>query len=221
MDVEPARTLIPLLRIFFHLLYNQFAWTYDLVSWSVSIGMWNEWIKSILPEVTGQQILELGHGPGHVQIALLQEGKQVTGIDLSPYMGRICSKRIRKARKQPNIVNGNALHLPFPNNSFDQIVSTFPTPYIIDDHTIAEMYRVLRSGGSFILLPVAWITGGNILYKAAAWLFKFTGQTPDIDKNIYVEEAKRFSQVGFKTSIEIKELINSQVMLISGVKTID
>jgi ubiquinone/menaquinone biosynthesis C-methylase UbiE len=221
MDVRHARALIPLLRIFFRLLYNQFAWTYDLVSWSVSIGMWNDWIKSILSDITGQQILELGHGPGHLQLALLQKGKQVTGIDLSPYMGRICSKRIRKAQKRPYLVNGTALHLPFPKNSFDQIVSTFPTPYIIEDHTITEMYRVLRPGGSFIILPVAWITGGNILHKTAAWLFKFTGQAPNIDKNIYLEELKHFNLVGFITNLEMRELSNSQVMLIRGVKTVE
>jgi ubiquinone/menaquinone biosynthesis C-methylase UbiE len=221
MDAGPPRTLIPLLRIFFHLLYNQFAWTYGLVSWSVSLGMWNDWIKSILDNINGQQILELGHGPGHLQLALLQKGKQATGIDLSRHMGRICFKRIRKTQNQPRLVNGSTLHLPFPSNAFDQIVSTFPTQYIIDDNTIAEMYRVLRPGGNFIILPVAWITGGSILHKAAAWLFKFTGQAPNIDNNIYMEESKRFKQVGFETSIEMRELPNSQVMLLHGLKKIE
>jgi ubiquinone/menaquinone biosynthesis C-methylase UbiE len=220
MDVKFARVLIPLLRIFFNLLYHQFAWTYDLVSGLVSIGMWNDWIKSIIPDITGQQILELGHGPGHLQIALLQEGKQVTGIDLSPQMGKICAKRIRKAHKQPVLVNGSALHLPFPENTFDQIVSTFPTEYITTQNTILEIYRVLQPGGIFLLLPAAWITGRNILYKAAAWLFKVTGQTPTIEENIFTNEIKSFTQAGFKIHSEIKKLDNSQVMLLHGMKTI-
>lgn len=218
MDVEPARALIPLLRIFFDLLYHQFAWTYDLVSGLVSIGMWNDWIKSILPDITSHQILELGHGPGHLQLALLAEGKQATGIDLSPQMGIICKKRIRKAKKQPSLVNGNALNLPFPNNAFDQILSTFPTQYIISLNTIMEMHRVLRPGGDFLILPVAWITGRKIWHKAAAWLFRFTGQTPKLEDNLYVDELKRFDQVGFKTNIETRELRNSQVMIIRGIK---
>jgi ubiquinone/menaquinone biosynthesis C-methylase UbiE len=220
MDGKPARALIPLLRIFFNLLYHQFAWAYNLISWIVSIGMWNDWIKSIIPDLSGQQILELGHGPGHLQLALLQLGKQVTGIDLSPHMGRITAKRIRKNHKQPYLVNGNAQYLPFPDETFDQIVSTFPTQYIIAKETILEMHRVLRPGGDFIILPLAWITGGNFLHKTAAWLFRITGQAPEIEENTIAKELDRINQVGFKSYSEFREIQNSKVMLIRGTKTI-
>ncbi|MBM4425321.1 MAG: hypothetical protein FJ030_18410, partial [Chloroflexi bacterium] len=32
-----------LLRLAFRLLYNEFAFTYDLVSWAVSVGQWRQW----------------------------------------------------------------------------------------------------------------------------------------------------------------------------------
>lgn len=220
MDGIRARALIPLLRIFFNLLYHQFAWAYNLISWIVSIGMWNDWIKSIIPDLSGDQILELGHGTGHLQLALLQAGKQVTGIDLSPQMGRISAKRIRKNHRHPHLVNGNAQYLPFPDDTFDQIVSTFPTQYITAHETIIEMHRVLRPGGDFILLPVAWITGGNILHKAAAWLFKITGQAPTIGENTIANELEHFTRAGFKSFSELRELHNSKVMLIRGTKII-
>ncbi|MGD8458132.1 MAG: class I SAM-dependent methyltransferase [Anaerolineales bacterium] len=216
----PIRAIFPFLRVFFHLLYHQFAWTYDFVSGLVSIGMWNDWIKSILPDVNGQRVLELGHGPGHLQIALLQEGKEVVGIDLSPQMGKICRRRILKAKMQPELVNGSAQQLPFPDDVFDHIISTFPTEYIVAENTISEMHRVLRPGGVFLILPAAWITGRTILHKAAAWLFKVTGQAPNIEKDIYMNELKRFNQAGFKTCIETKELKNSRVMITAGEKTI-
>jgi ubiquinone/menaquinone biosynthesis C-methylase UbiE len=182
--------------------------------------MWNDWIKSILPDVNGQRVLELGHGPGHLQIALLQEGKEVVGIDLSPQMGKICRRRILKAKMQPELVNGSAQQLPFPDDVFDHIISTFPTEYIVAENTISEMHRVLRPGGVFLILPAAWITGRTILHKAAAWLFKVTGQAPNIEKDIYMNELKRFNQAGFKTCIETKELKNSRVMITAGEKTI-
>ena len=34
-----------LLRIFFHLLYHPFAWTYDFIAWAVSLGRWKDWVK--------------------------------------------------------------------------------------------------------------------------------------------------------------------------------
>ena len=94
-DAKPVRAISKFLSLFFDLLYHQFAWSYDLVSNIVSIGMWEEWIKSVLPDLVGPQILELGHGPGHIQKSLLQEGKQIVGLDLSPQMGRISEKRMR------------------------------------------------------------------------------------------------------------------------------
>ena len=62
------------LRFFFHLLYHQFAWTYDWVAAGVSLGRWNEWVRSILPYMQEGRILELGHGPGHLQAELLKTG---------------------------------------------------------------------------------------------------------------------------------------------------
>jgi ubiquinone/menaquinone biosynthesis C-methylase UbiE len=118
-------------------------------------------------------------------------------------------------------VNGNAQCLPFPDDTFDQIVSTFPTQYITAHETILEMHRVLRSGGDFIILPFAWITGGNILHKVAAWLFKITGQAPAIiEESTISNELDRFTRAGFKSYSEFKEFNNSKVMLLRGTKII-
>ena len=55
------------LRFFFRHFYHEFAWTYDFVAAVVSIGRWNQWIDSALPFVQGRRVLEIGHGPGHLQ----------------------------------------------------------------------------------------------------------------------------------------------------------
>ena len=57
------------MRAFFAGLYTQMAWTYDLVAAVVSVGMWTSWVRSTLTYLNGPQVLELGHGPGHLQIA--------------------------------------------------------------------------------------------------------------------------------------------------------
>ena len=59
------------MRLFYNLLYHPFAFTYDLVAWFVSFGKWKDWVFSVVPHLKGTLILELGHGPGHLQRLLL------------------------------------------------------------------------------------------------------------------------------------------------------
>src|SRR5207302_10197600 len=66
--------------------------------------------------------------------------------------------RRRKLGKNTTVLQGSAQHLPFPAASFDTVVSTFPTEYIYDPDTIAEVERVLRPAGRLIVAE-----GANIL----------------------------------------------------------
>jgi len=219
MNARPIRILAPLLRIFFNLLYHQFSWTYDFVSTIVSVGMWTNWIFTIIPHLSGQKILELGHGTGHLQNALLHKDKNIVGIDLSPQMGRICAKRIKNQNLQPNLVNGKAQKLPFSGDHFDQIVSTFPTLFVLAPETIKETHRVLKPGGEFFIIPEAQITGGCIIHKAAAWLFKITGQTNELFEMIYEQAIKDYNRIGFRTSPEIISLENSKILILRCIKS--
>ena len=82
------RYLAASLNTFFHLLYHQFAWTYDWVAAIVSLGRWKDWISATLPYLDGPLVLEIGHGPGHLQVALQAKGIQAVGLDASAQMGR-------------------------------------------------------------------------------------------------------------------------------------
>jgi ubiquinone/menaquinone biosynthesis C-methylase UbiE len=95
-------------------------------------------------------------------------------------------------------VYGYAQSLPFLEDYFDQIVATFPTEYIQAPETLAEAYRVLRSGGSLVVLPVAWITGKRLTDRGTAALFRITGQAPEWDDH-WLEP---FSKAGFQTEVE-------------------
>ncbi|MCB9446672.1 MAG: class I SAM-dependent methyltransferase, partial [Ardenticatenaceae bacterium] len=46
-----------LIRFGFRLLYNELAWTYDAVSWLVSLGDWRSWQQAALPFVLGPDVL--------------------------------------------------------------------------------------------------------------------------------------------------------------------
>ena len=204
------------MRFFFHHFYHTFAWTYDFVSTVVSIGRWQDWIKTVLPFIHGTRILEVGFGPGHLQRILLDRKLFAAGIDESPQMARLAKSRLDSSA---NLTRGLAQSLPFPAQTFDTIVSTFPAEYIFDPRTLSDAYRVLNNGGRLIVLPFAWIVGKNTLDRAAAWLFRITGETPQNVLGVINQRAVHpLEQVGFKVEIQQVEVRSSVVLIVIAQK---
>ena len=95
-----------LIQFGFHLLYNQFAWTYDAVSVVVSFGQWHSWQQTSLKHLnveSGARVLELAHGTGNLEIDLHNAGYKVIGYDLSPYMGRITQPKLTAQGIHPQL----------------------------------------------------------------------------------------------------------------------
>jgi len=172
------RILAKVLGIFFRLLYHQFAWTYDFVASFVSLGLWKDWVMTTLPHLNGPRVLELGFGPGHLQSALTSRGVSAFGVDASPQMAKLTRRRFQRENNAYRLINAYAQRLPFADESFKQVVATFPPEFIVANDTLAEVRRVLKSNGSMVVLPNAWITGKNFFQKFASWLFGVTDQAP-------------------------------------------
>jgi ubiquinone/menaquinone biosynthesis C-methylase UbiE len=205
------------LRFFFWHFYHGFAWTYDFVAAFVSIGRWNDWIRSALPYIQGRDVLELGHGPGHLQLALRRGGyTAVVGLDESPQMGRLAAKRLRQAGYSDlSLTRGIAQSLPFPAQAFDTVVSTFPAEYIFEPETMLGVRRVLRDGGRFVVLPAAWIVGRKTLDRLAAWLFRATDQVPRIPAPAMAERLRgTLEHAGFTPEFTTVEVRSSQVLVV-------
>jgi ubiquinone/menaquinone biosynthesis C-methylase UbiE len=214
-------------RFGFRLLYNEMAWMYDVVSWSVSLGEWRKWQQAALPFVWGNKVLEIGHGPGHMLLALQNMGLAVVGLDLSANMGRQARKRTQ--RTVP-LAQGMVQQLPFTTAVFDTVLSTFPTDYMIDPATLASIYRILKSDGRFIIVPEGHLHGQGILYRLIDWLFKITGQKKeafereDADGRVWPSEVlwqpirQRFMEAGFTLTIERIQLRRSGVTVLTAHK---
>lgn len=226
-----------LLRFFFHLLYHPLAFTYDVVAATVSLGRWKDWVKSVIPFLEGTRILEIGHGPGHLQRVLLSRGLFVVGIDESASMGRLARRNLKHRRfasptsqrdspYSPKAIQfldyaqirlGRALaqHLPFPGEFFDTVVATFPTEYIYDFATLAEAYRVLSPGGRLVILPGATLLGRGLMDRLMALLFRITGQTPPNLSEILHERSKEpFERSGFEVQTHELEIRSSRVFIL-------
>ena len=210
------RLLRRFLKFFFWHFYHGFAWTYDFVAATVSIGRWNDWVRAALPYVEGGRVLEIGHGPGHLQIDLRKRGLKVIGLDESRQMGRLTRNRLlRSAMNELNLVRGIAQCLPFPSEAFDTVVSTFPAEYIFEEQTVLEIRRVLRDGGRYVLLPAAWILGRKTLDRLAAWLFRATDQAPRLPADIFAERLlPQLERTGFQVEFKIVEIRSSEVLVV-------
>ncbi len=196
----------PILRLFFRLLYHQFALTYDLVAASVSFNRWKDWVMSVIPFIEGNRIMEIGHGPGHLQRILLARGLVTVAIDESAQMGYLAKRRTDGSAR---LTRGLAQYLPFPDDSFDSIVSTFPSDYITDPRTLAEVRRCLSNGGRFIVLPVAWPK--NPLLD---WLFRVTGESPfEAIEMVKSKFKEPFVKAGFETEVKTLD-VRSGILLI-------
>jgi ubiquinone/menaquinone biosynthesis C-methylase UbiE len=205
-----------LLAIFFQLFYHSFAWTYDFVAAAVSLGRWQTWAMQARPFMSGR-VLEIGFGPGHLQIALNADGLAVFGLDESRQMSRQATRRLRKVKYPRRIIQGYAQKLPFPHGDFDRVVATFPSEFIFEEPTLREIHRVLRPAGELVIVPSAWITGKGLLERLAAGLFLVTGQAGILEQ-ILPGMKRRISDSGFLVRHELLELEKSRVMVIIATK---
>lgn len=208
---RPLFFMRTLLRVFYKFLYHEFAFTYDFVAALVSFNHWKGWTREVIPFIKGTRILELGHGPGHLQRLLRRDGWLAIGIDESAQMGRLAR---RNAGKSALISRSRAQHLPFTNSCFDTILSTFPSEYIFDSQTLSEARRCLTDGGRLIVLPAALPKN-----RFLDWLYKITGEKPPESIEGFQAKIRRpFAMAGFKTEIDLRDLQSSRLVILIAKK---
>lgn len=156
------------LRWFSVHLYTTVAWSYDGIAWLVSMGQWGAWQQVGLDRLPQGQILEIGHGPGHVLEKLAEHGAAAVGLDPSRQMGHLAARRLRRRGQKVHLIRARAQAIPLPAGRLDGVLSTFPSEYIMDAQTCAEVWRVLRPGGDLVIVPGATITGRSLADRLGA-----------------------------------------------------
>ena len=170
-------------RFGFRLLYNEFAFTYDVVSYVVSLGQWRGWQRSVLqflpPPVAGF-VLELAHGTGDLQVDLLRAGYRTIALDISANMGRRATRKLARSGFVTALIRGNANRLPFLSGSIPAIVCTFPTSFIFHQNTLSELERVLKRGGRAVIVLTGMHEGGGLARNLIRSLYRLTGQSDSL-----------------------------------------
>lgn len=140
----------------------------------------------------GQNALDLCCGTCDWTIQMAEESKtgQLTGLDFSPHMLQYGQQKIDKLglAKQIRLIEGNAMDLPFEDNTFDYVTIGFGLRNVPDYmQVLREMRRVVKPGGKVVCLELSkptWQPFKGIYY------FYFQRLLPMLGKWV----AKRYDQ---------------------------
>lgn len=151
--------------------YDGLAHRYDrmerLINWLVRRRR-----RQMTTDVRGR-VLEVAVGTG-ANLPFYSPEAQVTGLDLSPAMLAHARAKARRLGRQVELLVGDAETLPFPDATFDTVLSsfsscTFPDPV----RAMSEMTRVCRPGGQVVLLEHT-LARNAIIRRVQNWVTPWT-----------------------------------------------
>ena len=137
-------------------IYDRFTKLYDLMFRFNGYGRSIEHYlrETPLPLPAGARILDAGCGTGLLTLALLRvlrRPAEITAVDLSGRSLQTARRAVRKLAARPRhrvaFVRADALSLPFPEDSFDLVVTSGVLEYLPLREGLGEMARVLAPGG--------------------------------------------------------------------------
>lgn len=185
-------------------IFQSISKGYDRGNRRISLGFQKTFKKMLLDRLTawtprGGNVLDVCCGTGDISLMLADARRdlQVTGLDFSPAMLERAQWRNKRKKKRENLYfqEGNALHLPYEDDSFDAVCISFGLRNTTDYRKVLlEMKRVTKPGGylycldSFVpdralvrpfytlyfhhIMPV--IGGGIRHRKEYLWLYRST-----------------------------------------------
>ena len=143
------------------------------------------YIKNYLPVVSlqGKDVLEIGLGFGTVGQYLMRHARSYVGVDYAANPVRMMAQRIAFSQKQTiaKALQGDARRLSFSNNSFDWVISIGCFHHTGDiPACVRETYRVLREGGSALIMLYNRYSFRNVFQMPFRYLSrKFNGYDQD------------------------------------------
>ena len=132
-------------------MFNAVAKNYDLMNSLASLGQVRRWRKEVRRAVVtrpAMRVLDVAAGTGASSIEVVRAGADVVAVDFSEGM----LEEGRRRHPEIDFRQADAMNLPFEDNSFDAVTTSFGLRNIQDfDRALREFYRVLRPGGHLVV----------------------------------------------------------------------
>ena len=132
-------------------MFDSIASRYDLTNDVISLGQDRRWRRATVRAVDawpGDRVLDLAAGTGTSSEPFAAAGVRVVPCDFS--VGMLAVGKVR--RPDLPFLAGDAMHLPFADDSFDAVTMSFGLRNVADpDLALREMLRVTRPGGRLVI----------------------------------------------------------------------
>jgi ubiquinone/menaquinone biosynthesis C-methylase UbiE len=165
---------------------------------------------------TGTRIADLGCGSGVFTDLLHRQGFEAVGLDLSPKLIGLAR------RKYPGVefLEGDVEHLPFPDNSLDGVLLSGLVHHLPDPSRCAgEVFRVLKSGGSFVAFDPNRMNPFMYLYRdRSSPFYSPVGVTENERPVLAHKVAAVFGQLGFKVGTDYISDLSYRYLASSGLR---
>lgn len=165
-------------------IFDKIAPQYDQMNSVISLGTHHVWRKRVMTMMAvrpGDFALDLCCGTGDWTLALAHAvgpAGRVVGLDFSPVMLQEATAKVRAAKLNDRITlrQGDAMHLPYPDNSFNVVTIGFGLRNVPDaNQVLREMARVVKPGGQVVCLETSQPTNPVI---HAGWQVYFGHLVP-------------------------------------------
>lgn len=172
-------------------LFQRISPHYDLMNDLMTLGMHRLWKYQAIRQLNIQPqetVLDLCCGTGDLALSIAKNHavKSVIGLDFCEPMLDIARQRGQKAQLNVQFLQGDALALPFENDSIDKIIVGYGLRNVKDyERCLGELYRVTRPGGKLVILdmshPQPWADTLTKAYRFVLMplLGKFIANDPD------------------------------------------
>ena len=137
-------------------LFDTIAARYDLITVLLSCGQdrrWKRRLVSLARVEPGSLALDLACGTGDISFDLASRGARVIGLDITPRMLQLARAKRESSPIRPRFLAGDMMALPFADAQFDVVSTGYGIRNVpVIEPALAEIKRVLRSGGVFVSL---------------------------------------------------------------------
>jgi demethylmenaquinone methyltransferase/2-methoxy-6-polyprenyl-1,4-benzoquinol methylase len=143
-------------------MFDTISKEYDGLNRVISFGIdikWRNKVVKIIEESNPKKILDIATGTGDLAISLTKtNAEKIIGLDISEGMLNVGKQKIEKLKltNQIEMVLGDSEKIPFSDNSFDAITVAFGVRNFENlEKGLAEIYRVLKPNGTFVVLETS------------------------------------------------------------------